>query len=528
MIDPKQVTAVVVTRGDVDLTEILKSLECFGHTIVWDNSKRFQRQFDHQVYGRYGAIQALGESVVYTQDDDCLLDNPAAICEHYEPGVVTCNMPPEYRRNYQYPEGIQLVGFGAIFDADLIKVLADFEHDELFMRECDRVFTAMNSTKLVDLPFKHLPAAHDASRLWKQPGHAQALADIRERIRAAKQKTTKKVDIMYLAWEREEFTRESFKQFHRNTNQSLVGKVYFYTDGCNVLGDCHGVDNMEIIHTKFGSPVAIMNDYLERSHADMFVKLDNDVIVPPGWLEEGMRLMGENPQVDLLGIEAHLRPPSEGKHGIRYTDHIGGIGFMRRRAFSHGLMQPNRKYFGFTEYQWANPQILKAWIDPPLKVFLLDHLPFEPWRSLSEQYIQKGWQRRQWGEYGPEWSELWEWWHNAGSASYRFRQYDVIIKQSRSASRFARIPSIKDVYRRALRQCPSISIDSRRQEGLPCIVGTRIPVHLVLWAIEQTGSIEGAMRSYPDLTVEQVKDAIYFAEAVLGSTNGLDQFAPTA
>lgn len=107
-------------------------------------------------------------------------------------------------------------------------------------------------------------------------------------------------------------------------------------------------------------------------------------------------------------------------------------------------------------------------------------------------------------------------------------QYEVIIKQSSAISRSTRIPSIKDVYRRALRQCPSISIDPRRQEGLPCIAGTRIPVHLVLWAIEQTGSIEGAMRSYPDLTVEQVKDAIYFAETVLGSTNGLDQFAPTA
>jgi uncharacterized protein (DUF433 family) len=107
-------------------------------------------------------------------------------------------------------------------------------------------------------------------------------------------------------------------------------------------------------------------------------------------------------------------------------------------------------------------------------------------------------------------------------------QYDVIIKQSRAASSYNRIPSIKDVYKRALRQCTSITIDPRRQEGLPCITGTRIPVHLVLWAIEQTGSIDGAILSYPDLTVEQVKDAIYFAETVLGSTNGLDQFAPIA
>jgi len=75
----------------------------------------------------------------------------------------------------------------------------------------------------------------------------------------------------------------------------------------------------------------------------------------------------------------------------------------------------------------------------------------------------------------------------------------------------------KDLYRMALHKCPSISVDARRQEGLPCISGTRIPVHLVLWAIEQTGSIEGALKSYPDLTALQVKDALYFAETVLGS-----------
>lgn len=57
-----------------------------------------------------------------------------------------------------------------------------------------------------------------------------------------------------------------------------------------------------------------------------------------------------------------------------------------------------------------------------------------------------------------------------------------------------------------------IWIDPDRQEGLPCIKGTRVPVHLVLRAIEQTGSIAGALRSYPQLTEQQVKDALYFAQ----------------
>ena len=57
-----------------------------------------------------------------------------------------------------------------------------------------------------------------------------------------------------------------------------------------------------------------------------------------------------------------------------------------------------------------------------------------------------------------------------------------------------------------------IWIDPDRQEGLPCIKGTRVPVHLVLRAIEQTGSIAGALRSYPQLTEQQVKDVLYFAQ----------------
>lgn len=87
---------------------------------------------------------------------------------------------------------------------------------------------------------------------------------------------------------------------------------------------------------------------------------------------------------------------------------------------------------------------------------------------------------------------------------------------------------VSEVYRRALAECPSISVDARRQHGLPCIVGTRIPVHLVIWAVEQSGSIKGALKSYPDLSPEQVRDALYFAETILGSQhNVITEVAPT-
>ncbi len=114
-----------------------------------------------------------------------------------------------------------------------------------------------------------------------------------------------------------------------------------------------------------------------------------------------------------------------------------------------------------------------------------------------------------------------------GAVERRFRyfQNEAIEKQKESSQNAPRDISAVELYRAALKQCPSISIDRRRQGGLPCIGGTRIPVHLVLWTIEHSGSIEGALKAYPDLTTEQVKDAIYFAETVLGSDSVLEHLA---
>jgi uncharacterized protein (DUF433 family) len=85
-------------------------------------------------------------------------------------------------------------------------------------------------------------------------------------------------------------------------------------------------------------------------------------------------------------------------------------------------------------------------------------------------------------------------------------------------------PQVKfeDILARATTNCPSITMNPRRMNGLPCVDGTRIPVHLVLWAIEHHGSIEGAIEAYPDLTVQQVKDALYFAEIVIGAPSVLE------
>jgi uncharacterized protein (DUF433 family) len=77
----------------------------------------------------------------------------------------------------------------------------------------------------------------------------------------------------------------------------------------------------------------------------------------------------------------------------------------------------------------------------------------------------------------------------------------------------------------AAKETPTISINPNIMEGRPCIAGTRIPVRAVLRVIEQYGSVDEAVRCYPHLTAEQVKDALYFSEMILEPPSGIDETA---
>jgi uncharacterized protein (DUF433 family) len=70
------------------------------------------------------------------------------------------------------------------------------------------------------------------------------------------------------------------------------------------------------------------------------------------------------------------------------------------------------------------------------------------------------------------------------------------------------------VFERSLKGRPSVSLDYSVLGGTPHIVGTRIPVFMIVDAVEYHGTLVGVLKSYPNLTVEQVKDALSFAAAV--------------
>lgn len=244
------------------------------------------------------------------------------------------------------------------------------------------------------------------------------------------------IDLLYLAKGRDEFTLESLHELSANTCWPTVRHMYVYADGPAPLEVRAFLDficafgDVMLQEQSFGSPVAIMNDFLACDGEEIFAKLDNDVIVPPGWLQSALAVMEANPELDLLGLEppasrtrspwARADPihpeaeatPSDLERGYVPCDAIGGIGLMRRRAFcGREPMRPHSTYGGFTDWQLRQPEVKKGWLVPPLKLFLLDRLTVDPWASLSKRYIAEGLQRP-WTPYPDSAKDdLWGWWN---------------------------------------------------------------------------------------------------------------------
>lgn len=201
--DLHDVSAVIVTRGDVDLVPVYHSLSMMGEIVTWNNGtleieianmdgvRRLPAQIgwdadaaprDLAVYGRYAAMRHCRFQTVYVQDDDCLLPPESiealiAALGASDRRSVVCNLPEPFRAHYT---DSALVGFGAIMDVDLpekifssfLEQIGDRELDlDAFLRRCDNVLTTLAQLIVVDVPYVDRPFANDPGRMWKTTGH---------------------------------------------------------------------------------------------------------------------------------------------------------------------------------------------------------------------------------------------------------------------------------------------------------------------------------------------------------------------
>jgi hypothetical protein len=173
LLSPDDVTAVIVTRGDVDLQPVLDSL-IFEDVIVYDNSV----MPDLKTYGRFvGASQA--ENVtIYSQDDD-IVHSPKQqrqILNSYEPGVLTGCMWSEWSDGARR-QGIEngyddlvFPGSGSICDfwvweSALARYITRWRPDDFFHLWSDTIIGVISPTKQLDIRFEELDWGNNGNRM---------------------------------------------------------------------------------------------------------------------------------------------------------------------------------------------------------------------------------------------------------------------------------------------------------------------------------------------------------------------------
>jgi glycosyltransferase involved in cell wall biosynthesis len=229
------------------------------------------------------------------------------------------------------------------------------------------------------------------------------------------------IDILYVSFNRLAYTRESFEALIANTNWDNVDRLFVNDDGSTdgaweYLNEAFPRVPVEVIG-RYGhpgdGPVRATNWYLDQeTETEIFAKIDNDFVVCPGWLNEMLDVLTQNPGLDILGFEPHVGEKIDGEaRSFRDATHIGGKGLIRRACIEDRRPTPSGRngYQGFTQWQHLHPEVSKGWVAPDLPVFGLDQLPFEPWRSLADLYEAAGWARR-WSEYDRSMGYYWDWW----------------------------------------------------------------------------------------------------------------------
>lgn len=178
MIDPALVSAVLVTKGDHDLTPILASIEEAGieDVVLWDNSQRD----DLSCYGRYAGIAEARHKIIYHQDDD-LIAPVGEILSDYRPrrdrwAIVA---------NNRHDEEWQLTAMGTIFHRSLAdcfrRYIALYGEDADFHRVSDVVFAYQHPYRRLHLGYEDLPWQTAPDRMYHQPDHYEVR--IRARLR---------------------------------------------------------------------------------------------------------------------------------------------------------------------------------------------------------------------------------------------------------------------------------------------------------------------------------------------------------
>jgi hypothetical protein len=172
-VNASDVTAVIVTRGDVDLQPILDSL-IFDKIEIYNNSV----EQDEMTYGRVLAAMRAETEVVYSQDDDILHspENQQKILNAYTSSRLVGCMWDEWSEGARRQgidngyDDLVFPGSGSIcrtalwVDA-LERYLSVYPRDDFFRMWSDTIIGVITPTLQLDLRFDELPWGDNENRM---------------------------------------------------------------------------------------------------------------------------------------------------------------------------------------------------------------------------------------------------------------------------------------------------------------------------------------------------------------------------
>ena len=196
------VSAVVVTRGDVPLDQILytfTNVPEIDEVVVWDNS---QQPEDAKTWGRHLALARCKNRVIYSQDDDLVHepDTIQAILAAYEPGVISGCMWNQWSDGAArqgiaggYTD-IAFTGAGSVYDRETTltaaaRYLEHYPQDDFFRVWCDAIIGVIAPSKWIDERFMVLSYASNANRICNMENAASLKREAIRRARSVRDGT---------------------------------------------------------------------------------------------------------------------------------------------------------------------------------------------------------------------------------------------------------------------------------------------------------------------------------------------------
>lgn len=177
---------------------------------------------------------------------------------------------------------------------------------------------------------------------------------------------SKPITIIYPMHNRLEYTKLTLPKLIHDAihSEKLVQEIRVYddlsTDGSSefaqALIDKHKkAVKINYVRKKIGNSTFQINDTYKNTKSDFLIKVDNDILIPTGYIKTLHWLMDKHESIGFLMMpEVGDFPFIKDKTELFINDrtHIGGVGAFRRDIFEkQGDIKTGQKFFGFTAFQ---------------------------------------------------------------------------------------------------------------------------------------------------------------------------------